>query len=369
MSENEILKNDAAMYIQKIEDFGELSITPADRSINLHDGAFKKLELSKEEKSLISQVIGVVPSAASSFALSKACIVEFPKGVVGTLMKLKRGGNTTAIMNNNSIVAQASLHSISPAALTPLVVFEAMSFATGQYFMTEINRELKMMNLKIDKVLDFLYGDKRSELLAEISFVQSVFRNYRSIMTHDEQRVAVIASLQAARKIAMKDIEFYLTDLDSKSYGKFKDASEIKTSSAEIFKIKESLELSMQLFVAAYIAEIHVAQNYDDVYLSDVRSETEYFLKKCQSRIHGNFSAMLGKIQQFEQPESQVPMFGLKKADPELPLLKEKYESIKVTLNNGEDSELVITLRSAFKSFDNSNRYYMSEDGDLYLRK
>ena len=118
-------------------------------------------------------------------------------------MKLRQDGYSTVIKAaDGKFAGTASLHPLGSSVMVPLLAFEAMAIASGQYFMTEINRDLKLINLKIDKILDFLYGDKKSELLAEISFVQGVHRNFRSIMAHEEQRLATIVNLQAARKIA-----------------------------------------------------------------------------------------------------------------------------------------------------------------------
>ena len=89
-------------------------------------------------------------------------------------------------------------------------VFTAMSAATGQYFLKQINGNLREINQKIDTILEFLYGDKKAELLSEISFTQYAYQNYSSIMMHEQQQTAMIASLQEARKVAIKDIANFL---------------------------------------------------------------------------------------------------------------------------------------------------------------
>ena len=81
------------------------------------------------------------------------------------------------------------------------------------------------MRMNLDKILEFLYGDKKAELMAEISFVKYAYQNYNSIMSHESQRTATIASIQEAKKVAMKDIEFYMNDLDLAA--KTKDNSEL----------------------------------------------------------------------------------------------------------------------------------------------
>ena len=115
-------------------------------------------------------------------------------------------------------------------------------------------------------------------------------------MAHEEQRLVTIVNLQAARKIAMKDIEFYLSDLDGKTSTNAKDVTEFKSISEDVLKIKESLELSIQLYIAANLVEIHVAQNYDESYLANVRNETEYYLNKCNGRMLSDISRMLGSV-------------------------------------------------------------------------
>lgn len=57
-----------------------------------------------------------------------------------------------------------------------------MSIASGQYFLSEINNNLSAINQKADKILEFLYGDKKAELMSEVSFVNFAYQNYNSIM-------------------------------------------------------------------------------------------------------------------------------------------------------------------------------------------
>ena len=48
------------------------------------------------------------------------------------------------------------------------------------------------MNQSIDEILEFLYGDKRAELISEVGFVKAAYQNYSSIMQHEQQRFAII---------------------------------------------------------------------------------------------------------------------------------------------------------------------------------
>lgn len=39
--------------------------------------------------------------------------------------------------------------------------FISMAIVSGQYFLSQINNELKMIKYNLDKILGFLYGDKK----------------------------------------------------------------------------------------------------------------------------------------------------------------------------------------------------------------
>lgn len=143
------------------------------------------------------------------------------------------------IRENGKFVGSASFYTMSAQAAL-MGVFTAMSVASGQYFLSQINNEMWMMNMKLDEILEFLYGDKKTEL----SFIRYAYENYVSIMSHEQQRIATITSLQEAKKVAMKDIEFYINDLETTVSYKTKDYADLESRTEKTFLIKESLELS-----------------------------------------------------------------------------------------------------------------------------
>ena len=146
------------------------------------------------------------------------------------------------------------------------------------------------MRMNLDKILEFLYGDKKAELMAEISFVKYAYQNYNSIMSHEAQRTATIASIQKAKKVAMKDIEFYMNDLDSAA--KTKDNSELISTVNKAFQIKESLELSMQLYVFSNLLELYYSQNADSSYIKYVEADVSSYIDKCEKRMLSSFSVL-----------------------------------------------------------------------------
>ena len=63
------------------------------------------------------------------------------------------------------------------------------------------------MKLNIDKILEFLYGEKKAELMSEVSFVKYAYQNYGSIMGCNPQRIATI-SIRFFRMLKLLSIRF-----------------------------------------------------------------------------------------------------------------------------------------------------------------
>lgn len=325
---------------------------------NFNTPDFVKLNLSKEEQQDMTVAYSQIPSLIASDTLATAYTVKFPEGVRGELMQYVRGGRGTPIINNGKIVGHASLYELSTEAVM-LNTFSLMSIATGQYFLTQINDKFNLINQKIDKIMGFLYGDKKAELIAEVSFIKYTHRNFKSIMAHEDQRVATIASLQAARKIAMKDIEFYMNDLDNKTSSKAKSYQEFESIADDVFQIRQSLDLSMQLYVASSILETFYSENRDKQYLNDMKEDSIYYLNKCNSRILSAFSKLNGRNGEFK---SEL----FKKVDTSV--LDQKFDKIIAALSDGKNSETQQLIESSLKQASSEKLYYLTKDGEVYLK-
>lgn len=195
-----------------MQEAGSFTITPCKNAVNLSQ--CRKLELSSAQKMQINALLQHIPSAMAAGEMSQMYTLTFPKGLPHTLMELKQGGCGTPIIGaDGRISGWASLYrATAQAALYG--VFTVMAVITGQFFLVQIHRKLKKINSHLEKIEEFLYRDKRAELMAEQSFTRCAYENYPSIMAHEEQRIATISGLQQARKVAMKDVEFYMNDLD-----------------------------------------------------------------------------------------------------------------------------------------------------------
>lgn len=257
-------------------------------------------------------------------------------------------------------VGSASFYSMSAQAAV-LGAFTAMSVVSGQYFLTQINNEMQMMKLKLDEILEFLYGDKKAELLSEMSFIRYAYENFSSIMAHEQQRVATIAGIQNAKKVAIKDIEFYIHDLESTVSGKMKDFSELNERIEKAFQIKESLDLSQQLYVMSNMMEVYYAQNCDADYLRALENDVLSYIDKCDKRMLGSFSTLRGHIGGYKAK----PMEKVDKAEPE-----KRVGQLIDALNSGEEnSSMRRTVRSSLDAVSRPSEYYLTSDGSVYIRE
>lgn len=132
--------------------------------------------------------------------------------------------------------------------------------------------------------------------MAEISFVKYAHSNFDTIMMHEDQRVATIGSLQEAKKVAMKDIEFYMNDLDATADKKATNYSEMCLMIDKALHIKDSIEMSRQLYVVSGLLELYYSQNYEKHYIGYVESDMISYVNKCDSRILSGLSSLRGKL-------------------------------------------------------------------------
>lgn len=345
--------------LRMLETSGGFEVAPCDGQINFEDSnRFRKLKLSSAQKMHISAFTQGALPAVSTGVMANAYVVKFPEGLPHTLTALNQGGVGSMIRENGKFVGSASFYSMSTQAAI-MGTLTAMSIASGQYFLSQINNEMRMMNMKLDEILEFLYGDKKAELMAEMSFIKYAYENYSSIMSHEQQRIATIASLQEAKKVAMKDIEFYINDLESVVSHKTKDYADLESRTEKSFQVKECLELSQQLFVMSSMMEVYYSQNQDTEYLESIEKDMLAYIDKCDKRMLGSFSALKGTISGYKAR----PMEKIDKS-----VCEKRVGNLVDSLNSGEESDMRKAVRSALHASTKKAEYYFDNGGELYTR-
>lgn len=344
-------------FLQDLQERHGFRITPCQSDLELDDKeGFEMLKLTSEQKMQISELLQYVPAVAATGAMAGAYTVSFPQGLPHTLMKLKQGGFGSQIVDmagKKGILGSASFYPMVAQA-TVYGVFTAMSIATGQFFLVQINKELRMINQKLDEILKYLYEEKKAELLSEVFFIKYACDNYDSIMSDEAQRMATISSIQQAKKIAMKDIEFYIKYLESKieSNAKQKFDTLVKLKDEEIIPNADNLEMSLQLYCMSSIMEVYYARNFENTYVEYVENNINDYVDYCSKNERSFFDKMDGYF------KSKVQ----KNQKQELPDLSDQKKRI-------DDSENYMKKMSAIlKSTNKSAEYYIKKDGSIYYK-
>lgn len=324
-------------------------------SINFSDSSrYKKLSADDLDTLQLHGLISQMPMAATSAASSHLCLLTFPKGVMGALTRLKQGGYGTMLKGaDGKFVGTASIYLIEQASVV-MKAFTVMSIASSQYFLAKINNQLTMINQKIDNILGFLYGDKKAELLSELSYAKRAYDNYRSLMSNEYQRTATIIGIQQSGKVALKDMEFYIQDLHNVIGSEAGNSSHIGEVFENAMMIRDSLNLSLQLYVMCCMLEIYYSQNTDSLFISNLEHELVNYIEKCNSRVLSDLSVLKTKLITSESSvRSKIP-FGQKyDTNKDVQTLTDIIDS----MHDGETLSIRNIVHESMKSITNEVKF------------
>ena len=344
--------NNELQYLQDTQDYCDFSIPPITDTKDFQNPAkYKKLDIDKSQVSMLTQ--SVLPAAASG-TLANAYYVSFPAGVPHTLMKYKTGGYGSPIVSNG-IVGHAAFHPLTATAAF-MGVFTVLSAVTGQYYLAEINSKLDKISQKVSSVLNFLYGDKKAELVSELSFVQYAQKNYASIMLHEQQQIATICGIQNAKKVAVKDIEFYLNDLNNTVGQEIEKPSQWDDCITQTIQIHNSLELSMQLYLMCCILEVYYSQNFEHDYLESIINSASEYVALYRDMIRTSISRLKGRID-----EARDTRFNKFDFQPR----KDQVTKLLAALPSGENT-VRQQLHDALYAPLNKTEIFMTTNGEAF---
>lgn len=219
--------------------------------------------------------------------------VIFDKGL-GTLQKSAQHpgfllGNVVNPVTNNGIRDVALLEQISKVPTVVNGVFSAASMATGQYFMSQINSNIRDMRDMIADMQQFLEDDKRSELQAAEEFMNQCRRDYYSIMSNDNQRQATITNIQRIKQEALAGVFFYKKQASQLKNKVNKDKDDKDTVKKNLKRVAQHLSeywYSLYLYCYAVTMEVAFTKNTDRAYLNnmcgDISQMTEQFTEDSE---------------------------------------------------------------------------------------
>lgn len=349
------------IFFEQLQNQGDFKIAPCNTDIDFgNEKRFAKLELTNEQKIQLDGLMQHIPNMAAAGAMAGAYTVSFPKGLPHTLISLKQGGFGSQIFDGKRIVGSASFNPmLGQAAIYG--VFSAMSIITGQFFLVRINRELKKINMKLNDILKFLYGNMKAELLAEVKFVKYACENYDSIMAHESQRIATICSIQKAKKIALKDIDFLMSDFESKidETSLKKDFDSLKDFvDKDVKQTEECLDFALELYLMSNLMEVYYAENYETKYIEYLKQDIEEYVSGCnEQRLvgYGNLRAKFDVV----KTKNKTGLEDCKKnIDESIKALKPRYKELCDRLYGVLDVSALTTQKAEY--------YYLKEENKEY---
>ena len=236
-----------------------------------------------------------------------------------------------------------------------------MALASQQVMLSQIDSKLNLINKKLDDILQFLYGNKKAELLAEISFSKYAYENFTSISKHTEQRQATITSLQEGKKIALKDIEFYISDLDYAVKTDPKMVGDAEKNAEKCLQICDSIDLSIQLYTLNCLLEVYYSQNTDAEYISYIEDDIRQYLDKCDKRMLSDLS----KLQEHVKG-GKIALPGRGKVDASISkLVNQRHDDLNSHLIGDKQKELL----DALHAIGQKSTYLITTDGDVYIEQ
>ena len=215
--------------------------------------------------------------------------IVIPEGVGGKLMQYKNGLlGTPMIGANNKIQGHAGLEKIGMTSMNPALIFTAMSFVTGQYFMAQINSSLKNISHDVKQIIKILLDDKKSRNYAIYEFYLEIINNMDIILDNSDIRISYLTNIQSTLIDLRQNIKFYEKSIDDiideKNGNLYSVIDEKKTNNRINEANKKFRELNdfliqryfcLQLFVMGKILETQLAQIYDDKYIKRVIDDIE----------------------------------------------------------------------------------------------
>ena len=333
-----------------------IDIKPMDTAIDKIK--YEKLDIGRSE---VIKIIEPFIRQLPDIILDKAYTFTLPTSMSELLNDITDSRHLLVnLINSDGASNILSLVKLRPS----MMLFSTLAIASIKMVMNDLDSKLSVISGKLDKILEFLYGDKKAEIIAEMQFIRYAYTNFESIFKNETHRLSTLTNIQASKRIAMKNIEFYLADLDTYSHKNTKNDNELKKLSDDILNIKDSLELSVELFFSSSVLEIYYSDNHDKSYIENTIVEVNAYLEECHRRNLKDISLMAGRWEAIFNKDSK----GLP-----VPLPKPKQHTPNPFNDVVESTSRRETINISKKILDNIQNpireYIVTENGDVYIPK
>lgn len=304
-----ILENNIEL-MKEIESLG-IKVDPNPNSnmkINLEKDNFQKVAL--EYFAMFDSIMKTIPTILSNEATKDTYKVIFDKGL-GTLQRAssKHPGlyraNVVEFGSNNAIKGQALLKPLDKSFQLVSSTFAIMSVITGQYYLNNINRELKDVNKKLDGIKSFLVNDKKSTLLSEGEFLKNVQESLEFILNDDIYRSSTLTNIQNITISSLAKVTFYSSQIEQLKFDEKK--AKIEEIFQDIYELESLIAnylYSTQVFSLAIFLETILSKNTDEKYLEYMEKRIEEVKIKYKNNLQNwvkNWKNSLNKTKAFSE--------------------------------------------------------------------
>ena len=189
-------------------------------------------------------------------------------------------GNVVARGSNNSIVEVAKLEQLSMAPQLASSIFSVMSIVTGQYYLSQITTNLKLIDEELKSVQKFLQDDKRSQLESSEEYLKGLQSNYYSLLANNLLRQSSLTTIQRIKLDANSNIilaKKHINDLKGLN-AKQDKAADIQNNIQNMNYYISEYWYSLYIYCYASCMEIAISQNADKKYIENIKDDIS---KKC----------------------------------------------------------------------------------------
>lgn len=152
---------------------------------------------------------------------------------------------TSIVGKNNQIIATAGLAPMS-GFVVPVIVWTILSFLTGQFFLTQIQKNTRAIFDELRNILFFLVAQEESALCARIEFLNYVGINFSALSQNAEMRVSTLTNLQKANIESLAGLKLWVRNIK-------KELEDVRTT-IELIKSKKDVAQNIDK-VASLIGE------------------------------------------------------------------------------------------------------------------
>ena len=341
LNKNKSKQNDKNLNLQDIK-----NITLVDDNTSKEIINFKKININKLSNFKYREAKfdgSLVSSMAAPATLDTIIKVANPNGFFtatvnpSTLIQYSQGGFSSMVKGASGIAKHSGFVSSTVSVFAPMVIFQALSLVTGQYYLNGINKQLSNISSKIDDLQFFV----ESEDLAKINVIQNEIFDLFNKNNLTQQDFDTISNFKSELKIIKEKYKILIQKIIREI--ELINKSNIKTLNAKKNDVKKYSNVfygSQQLlFYVEQIELFSYIKNKNFQYINDTYNRIKnYTVEKI------SFDDTLKKIEKL-QDEIGIPIIGNK--DKEIyelnfkfgyldKKLKKEYTGVETDINNAK---------------------------------